>query len=200
MPKCKICLLEDELRRLIEEDMVSGLGPTMICNKYPAADLREGNIYTHRAHLAVKQAKEDYEMVLHEMAGEAVAPVLESPITLSPQCTAPQPTKTKQQKISKVLDSIGKKTTGNRVLDDILVLDAIIGESERLLEKVTVPDVLRAIELKSRLLDGEKGENEDKNEDGARLKIGTILQVIMGSGSSEKDIKKVEEAWDLSLD
>ena len=165
MARCKICGLEDELRRLVEEDILGGMGPTTICNKYPVANLNEGNIYTHRAHLVVKRAKEDYEMVLHERAEEAVEPVLESPVTLSPQCTAPQLKLTQQQKLGAILDGIGKKTTGNRVLDDILVLDSIIGEAGRLLDTVTMADVMRAIELKSKLLDGEKsGRDSDGDE------------------------------------
>jgi len=71
-----------------------------------------------------------------------------------------------------------RATTGNRILDDVAVLDMVIATAEEKLADVTIKDILEAIKLKHQLLDGNVGEGEAERDSKTVLKIGTILNVV----------------------
>jgi len=86
MPRaCKICGLPDGLRRAIERDMKIGiLGVTKICQKYPQAKIQEGNVYTHKGHFILSEARDVYDKVLQEKAEKEKAEIVKIDIVESP--------------------------------------------------------------------------------------------------------------------
>lgn len=198
--KCKICGLDEKLRRAIEKDIKLDLGVTFIVKKYPQANLNEGNVYTHKKHLVTVEAREVYDKALQEKVtkmehdDEVVSKIdiINSPdksnqeVVVYDTENAP-PVKTLTEQMASNLTESG--TTGNRVMDDVILLDTIIEQGERILEQVTPRDVLAAIKLKHDLLNGVT--DPDTADKKIAIQMGVLLQQI---SEEEPNITIIAEA------
>ena len=192
--KCKICGLAEELRRAIEKDIKLDLGVTFIVKKYPQINLNEGNVYTHKKHLVTVEAREVYDKALQEKVekmkhdDEVVSKIdiINSPDKVSNQEvvvydaeveTHPHnvpPVKTLVDQMASNLTESG--TTGNRVMDDVILLDTFIDQGQVILDQVTPRDVLAAIKLKHDLLNGVS--DSDTADKKIAIQMGVLLRQI----------------------
>ena len=186
--KCKICGLNEKLRRAIEKDIKLDLGVTFIVKKYPQANLNEGNVYTHKKHLVTVEAREVYDKALQEKVTKmkhddevtSKIDIINSPDKVSNQevvvydaDNAP-PVKTLVDQMASNLTESG--TTGNRVMDDVILLDTIINQGPLILDQVTPRDVLAAIKLKHDLLNGVT--DSDTADKKIAIQMGVLLRQI----------------------
>lgn len=189
--RCKICNLEDGLKGCIDNDIVKGMGAPSICRKYPDANINESNVYSHRNHLASSQARDKYERSLQEKVDSnfsslATIPLESASPSNSPGLSDNQSTPTILVKRSETRMALERATTGNRILDDVAILDMIIAQAEDRLADVTIKDILEAIKLKHQLLDGSISENDAERSNKTVLKIGTILNIVARMENGEK--------------
>lgn len=203
--RCKVCSLDDEIKWRIERDILLGIGVTSLVKKYPEAQLNESNIYSHKKHLSASQARDAYEKCLHMQVIKDSANVKEGE-----EGVAEGDDKEEVSDVPREVLPVARieprrlvrpvpQTTGNRILDDVAILDTIIGQVDQVLASVTVKDVMEAIKLKHALLDGNVSENELDKKNGVELKIGTILNIIAKVENGENvgfDTDKLDDILD----
>lgn len=187
-PKCKICGLPEGIRKAIERDIRGGLGVVNIVKKYPQAELNAGNVYTHKKHLILVEARDVYDYNLMEKAEKQneeyidkkkresereIPEILESPDKMMMEPPDRSGMGISEQMATNLVES---QTTGNRIMDDVLLLDTIIQQGRLILDDVTPKDVLGAIKLKHDLLNGVN--NVDQTERIIEVRMGVLLQQI----------------------
>jgi len=185
---CKICGLDDGLRRAIERDIKMGVGVNRIVNMYRHINLNTQNIYSHKKHLILTEARDVYDKVLIEKMRAEVDAIDEIDIMKSPDKLKVSNQAMMQKVVatpspsSKCLTSqmatnlIESGTTGNRIMDDVLLLDTIIQQGPLILEQVTPSNVMEAIKLKHNLLNGIN--TVDAVERKIEINMGILLQKI----------------------
>ncbi len=165
--RCPVC--QDVRADTINYDLLSyglTLIPTIL-KRYP--QFSGAQLTKHYGHLGQTKAKEIYERQLQLVGDPHHA----------------------NEIVRHDLEIMKPDTTGNAIVDDVLVLDKIIGQIDRpeVLQKISIKDILEAIRLKALLLGEIRGDQKGGAEN---MGVAAVLKIINEVEKNGKSVTVTE--------